>query len=314
MEVGAQQPHGKKKVRRKQDDEQTPGQGDAARRILGGRHDNAQRRAAVGDQIHDRNGIELHGQHFHGDLAEIFRLFVHFLLFELVRLIDFQRGQPLQVFQKCVAHGRILAPVFGQKLLRPALHRHDSHRNQRHADQQHRGAGQIDKAENGKQRQRREHGAEKLRQIGPEVGLQLIDAFYGDLHDLRGAGLLLIGGAEPQHLLVDQAPQGFLDGLGGKIAHPAGHSSAKIPHGHRRCRRQQRQPNVFFAGRIFEQRRQQPRNAVHHDDVGCQRKPLKCHVSGNVFFAFANGSDQSFVDHHGCFLRFLRDCFIVSNG
>ena len=56
------------------------------------RHDNPRCCTAIGDQIHNGDGIELHRQHLHGDAAEFFRLRVHLPVFKRIRLINFQRG------------------------------------------------------------------------------------------------------------------------------------------------------------------------------------------------------------------------------
>lgn len=70
--------------------------------------DHAQRRAAIGDDVHDRDGIELHGQDLHGDLTKLLRFLVHDVVAQAVRLIDFQRGQSLQILQKGIAELCIL--------------------------------------------------------------------------------------------------------------------------------------------------------------------------------------------------------------
>ena len=112
MKEGAELSHGDKEIRRKENDEQTSRKSDMTAFVLRRRHDNAKRRTAVGDEIHDRDGVELHGQHLHGNLSEFLRLPVHLLIFEAVRLIDLQRGQPLQIFKESVAQRRVLSPVF----------------------------------------------------------------------------------------------------------------------------------------------------------------------------------------------------------
>ena len=53
-------------------------------------------------------------------------------------------------------------------------------------------AGTFTEAQHGKQRQRREHRIEELRQVRAEIGLQLVDALNRDLHDLGGLDLLII--------------------------------------------------------------------------------------------------------------------------
>ena len=152
--------------------------------------------------------------------------FVHFLMTESVRLIDFRSRQPLKVLKKRVAQRGVFAPVFGQQLFRPALYGDDCHGDQRHAEKQDSGAGQTDRREKQKQRQRRKHRVEKLRQIRGEIRLQLVDAFDADLHDLAGAHILLVAASEAQQFLIDQMPQLFLDGRGAQRSHAACHNIA----------------------------------------------------------------------------------------
>ena len=146
VKEASQLPHGNEEIRRQKDDGQAAPQAHLLGPVLGHRQNHAQGRSAVGDQIHDGHGIQLHGQHLHGDLSELFRLPVHLLIFVVVRLVDFQSGQSLEILQEGVAQGSILPPVFGQKFLGKGLHRRDSHRNQRHAEQKHRRRRQIHKA------------------------------------------------------------------------------------------------------------------------------------------------------------------------
>ena len=143
---------------------------------LGHRQNHPQGRAAVGNQIHHGDGVQLHGQHLHGDFPELLRLFLHLLLLKAVRLVDFQGGQPLQVLQEGVAQGGVLPPVFGEQLLGPPLHRHNGGGNQRHAEEQHQRRREVHKAEHAKQRQGRQHGVKELGQVRAEIRLQLVHA------------------------------------------------------------------------------------------------------------------------------------------
>ena len=103
MEKGAEEPHGDEEIRREQDDEQAAGECDVSCRKLCGCQYYAESRAAVGDQVHNSDGVKLHGQHLHGDAAELLGFGIHLFLLETVRLIDFQRGEALQVFQEGVS-------------------------------------------------------------------------------------------------------------------------------------------------------------------------------------------------------------------
>ena len=235
MEEGAELTHGNEEIRRKQDDQQAARQGNMARPQLRGRQNDAQRRAAIGDDVHDADGVELHGQYLHGDFAELFGLLVHLPLLEAVGLIDFERRQALQVLKKRIAQRGILPPVLGEQLLCPRLHSRSRHGNQRHADQQRHGAGHIDEAQARKQRQRRQHGVKELRQIGAEIGLQLIRALHGHLHDLGSRRLLPVGDAQAQQLPIDALAQRALDRAAGEIAHPRRAYGAQKANGQRQA-------------------------------------------------------------------------------
>ena len=214
MEKRAELAHGDEKVRRQQDDEQRARKVDLPRAQLRCGHDDAERRAAVGDEVHDRDGVELHRKNLHRDLAELFGLDVHLIIFEGVGLIDFQGRQALQIFKKRVAERRVLPPVFREQLLRPCLYRRDGDGDERHADEQHDRRRHAHEAQHDKKRQRREHRVEKLRQIRAEVRFELVDALDRDLHDLRRFDLLGIRRAEAQELVIDRAAQRLLDRLG----------------------------------------------------------------------------------------------------
>ena len=151
---------------------------------LGRCHNNPQRCAAIGNQIHNGDGVQLHGQNLHGNLTKLFCLPIHFIVLESVCLINFQGGKSLQIFKEGVAKGSILPPVFREQLLCPRLHCCNGNGDHGHADQQHNGRWNVHKAQHEKQGQWCQHGIEKLRQVGAKVGFQLIHALYGDLHDL----------------------------------------------------------------------------------------------------------------------------------
>ena len=202
--------------------------------------DHTQRCAAIGNDVHDRDGIELHGQDLHGDLAEFFRFLIHDVVAQAICLIDFQRGQPLQILQKGIAELRVLPPVARQELFCPRLHRRNGRRDERHAHEQHDRRRHIDKAQYGKERQRREHGVEKLRQISAEIRLKLIHALDRDLHDLRRGDVLGIRRTEAQQLFVDLRAQRFFHRARRQVAHARGAGRAQPANEHgrgRNCRR-----------------------------------------------------------------------------
>ena len=230
MEEAAQKPHGQEKIRRQQQNHQAALQADSPRRQTAHRQHHAGRRAAVGDQVHDGDGVELHGQHPHGDPAEGLGLGVHLLVLALVGLVDFQGGEALEIFEKGIPQGGVLAPVAAQQLFGPSLHRHDGRRDQRHTDQQHRRRGQVDGRQHRKQRQRRQHGVEELGQILAEIDLQLVHSLHGHLDHLAGAHRFPVGAAQPQQLFVDHPPQPGFHRPAGKVAHPGRSNGTAEPH------------------------------------------------------------------------------------
>ena len=240
VEKRAELPHGNEKVCRQQDDQQRTGERNMPRAVLRCCENHAQRCTAIGNDVHDRDGIELHGQDLHGDLAEFFRFLIHDVVAQAIRLIDFQRGQPLQILQKGIAELRVLPPVARQELFCPRLHRRNCRRDERHAYQQHDRCRYVDKAQYGKERQRREHGVEKLRQISAEIRLKLIHALDRDLHDLRRGDVLGIRRAEAQQLFIDLRAQRFFHRARRQVAHARGAGRAQPANEHgrgRNCRR-----------------------------------------------------------------------------
>ena len=197
MEIAAQPSHGQEEIRRQKDHEQAGAKSQGARHEFTGRKDNADCGAAVGQKVHDNDGIELHGQHFHGHDAEMLRLLIHLLMLVLVRLVDLEGRHALQVFQEGAAQLCILVPIFGQNLLGDLLHHHDGTRNQRNADQKHHGRAQAPcRNEHDEQSDRRQECIEKLRHILAKIAFQLINSLDRLLHQLCGSHLLAVTHAE----------------------------------------------------------------------------------------------------------------------
>ena len=90
MEEGAELAHGDKEIGGQQQDQQAAGKRDLPGGVLRRRQDNPERRAAVGDEIHDRDRVELHDENLHRDFMEFFRLFVHLGVFKFVCLINLE--------------------------------------------------------------------------------------------------------------------------------------------------------------------------------------------------------------------------------
>ena len=144
VEEAAQQTHGEEKLRGQENDGKAPGRGDVPLGELDQGQNGAKRRPAIGNEVHNNNGVELHGEHLHGHLAKFLRLYVHLLLPGPVGLIDLQGGQTLEIFQKVIAQAGVFAPVLGQQLFGKGLHRCDGDGDEGHTLQQHQGAGHAD--------------------------------------------------------------------------------------------------------------------------------------------------------------------------
>ena len=301
MEKRPQRPQGQKELGRQQNYGKTPQKANAPGPKLPRRNHNAQGRAAVGDQIHHNDRVQLHAQHLHGDPAEMFGLFVHLLLLLLVRLVYFQGGEPLQILQKAVAQGGVLPPITAQQPLGKLLHRHNGNRNQRHADHQHHRRFDAYHAQRQKQGHRGQHAVKKLRQIRPKIGFQLFHALGRKLHRLGGRHLLRISRAQPQQLFVNHFPQRLFYRAGGQKASPGRTACARKAH--RRRGQQHRCSGAGQCGACAAKQQffQQVPHSKHYNDVCRQGAPLQRHVPPNVFFCIADRFHQPLVDHH-CFV------------
>ena len=198
VEVGPQRTHRQKEICREQQNAKRPGQADTPCGQLPRRDADAECRAAVSDDVHHDDRVELHGQHLHRDLAEVLCLAIHRLMAGLVGPVNFQRGQPLQVFQKAVAQCSVLAPVSAQQPLGKLLHSHNGNRDHRHADHQNDSRFQADGGQHEKQRDGRKHRIEKLRQVRAEISLELLDPLARQLQDLGSGRRLGVAAAQAQ--------------------------------------------------------------------------------------------------------------------
>ena len=158
--------------------------------------------SSVSYQVHYRYGIELHGKNLHGDAAEFFGFFVHLIIFEFIRLIYLEGSQTLKILKERISQSRVLTPIFWQQFFSPRLYGCDGYGNERNAYEQNCSRRQVYKAHISKQRQRRYHGVEKLRQISWKVSLKLIYPFHCHLYDLAGLNLLVVRGSYAQKLCV----------------------------------------------------------------------------------------------------------------
>ena len=311
MEIASQPPHGQEEIRREQDHEHHIGKADAAADKGLRRKQNPQRRAAVGHKVHDGDGIELHGEHRHGHLAEVLGFPVHLQVLVRVRLIGFQRGHALQVFQEGAAQLRILSPVFSQDLLRDLLHHHDGPRDQGHTNQQHRRyLPAAAEAKQEKEGDGRHEGIEKLRHILAEIAFQLVHALHGLLHQLRRGHVLPVGGAQTQQLSVNLFPHHPLHRAGGQIAHthsPARGEEAK-EHGAKNDQHGKAQVSQA-PGAIIELLHS---NGDGHDHrrVQAQLQKLQQNIAQNVLFALRTQEHQALVKHVSSLFSRLSPSFL----
>ncbi len=199
VEETAKCPHGKKEFRGNQDQEQDPEQGHGVGPPCQDPQQHPKGSSPIGNKIHHRDGVQLHDQHPHGDFPEILRFLIHFFVPRLIRLIDFQCRQPLQILQERIPKRGVLPPVFRKEFLRELLHRHNADRNQRYTEKKRECRRHIEKQCDDKQRERSQEGIEKLRYIARKIGFQLLGSLSGQLHQFaRVPGRTLIPGKRSQ--------------------------------------------------------------------------------------------------------------------
>ena len=209
MEERAEQAQGQEEIRGEHNDKKRLRERYRAVCHLTYCDDNADRAARICDDIHDADGVQLHGEHLHCDASELLRLFVHLDILSLVRLINFESCESLNIFEERVAEIDIHSPVFAEQAFCYLLHRDYRKRNQRHADEKHERGFPADKREHRKERNRREHRKEELRQIFAEIKLELIDTLDKDLEHLGGRNFFMIRRAHAGKLFVHLFAQDF---------------------------------------------------------------------------------------------------------
>ena len=85
----------------------------------------------------------------------------------------------------------------------------------------------VDEYADAEQQQRREHGVEKLRQVGGIVQIQLLDALCGQLGQPRHLHGFRLPHAETQELCVQLCPQAFLHAAPQPVPHRCGTMAIK---------------------------------------------------------------------------------------
>ena len=259
--------------------------------------DHARRRPSVGDDVHDAGGIELHGQHLHGDPPEFLGLLVHLPGLLLIRLINLQGSQALEIFQEAVPQLCVNAPVFCQQAPGKLLHRHNGYRDEGHADKEHKAGSPADKGEDGKQSHRRQEAVEKLGQISAEIGLQLLHSLRRHLHHLRRGCLLPVGGSQTEELLIDPVPQDPLHIHAGPVGGKGGLPVTDKPQGN--GAQGQTAPCKGRGGGHPPEDclLQQHGHAACHQNLAEEREPLPEHLKINVFLCLGQKPQESLLNH-----------------
>ena len=296
VEIAAQQPQRQEEICRQQHDGQRGRQAQLTLGKGGHRTDDAQPGPAVGHQVHQGHRIQLHGQHLHGDLAEALGLGVHLLMLPAIGLIDLQGGQALDVFQKAVAQGGVLAPVFCQQLFGKFLHRHDGHGDERHTAQQDDGRPCVHSHQQHEQGDRGQQAVYQLGQVLGKVGVDLFHAFTGQHDHLAGGGGLGVIGAQTGQLVVNVAAQGALDVLGSLVAHAGCQQGEHKPERHRAQAQQKVLPQHPGGEHARKGRPHQPGDGPHKDHVAQHAQPLERHVGPHKAQGPTVKGEQFFVD------------------
>ena len=297
VEVAAQQAQGQEEIRRQQEDGQGAGQAELALGKGRCRADDAKTRTAVGHQVHQGHAVQLHGQHLHRDLAEPLGLGIHLLVLPAVCLIDFQGGQALDILQKAVAQGGVLAPVVRQQLLGELLHRHNGQGDERHTAQQEDGRARVHAHQQHKQGHRGQQAVKQLRQILCKVGVDLLHTLAGQHHGFTGGHRLAVTGPQPGELCIDAAAQGALDILGSPVAHIGGAEGKAIAHRHSQQAEQHPLPEGI-AGQAARKHTADEAGYRHHQHHIAQHpQPLEQHVQPHIAQGLPIEGKQFLVDH-----------------
>ena len=297
MEVAAQQAQGQEEIRRQQEDGQGAGQAELALGKGRCRADDAKTRTAVGHQVHQGHAVQLHGQHLHRDLAEPLGLGIHLLVLPAVCLIDLQGGQALDILQKAVAQGGVLAPVVRQQLLGELLHRHNGQGDERHTAQQEDGRARVHAHQQHKQGHRGQQAVKQLGQILCKVGVDLLYTLAGQHHGFAGGHRLAVTGPQPGELCIDAAAQGALDILGSPVAHIGGAEGKAIAHRHSQQAEQHPLPEGIAGQSARKHAADETRYRHHQHHIAQHPQPLEQHVQPHIAQGLPIEGKQFFVDH-----------------
>ena len=111
MEIGTEKTHRQEELNCEQDDPKRSGKIYLPVQIPADSDNHAQSRTAVGDDVHNNDGVQLHLKNFHRDDAKTLALNIHLLGFLRVRAVYFQRCHALQVLEKAVTETCVNIPV-----------------------------------------------------------------------------------------------------------------------------------------------------------------------------------------------------------
>ena len=101
-------------------------------------------------------------------------LLVHRLVARPVSPIDLERRESFEILEEGIAELGVLVPIGRKDALCDLLHSHDRERDERHEDEQHDSGSKVHRGNHDKERDRCQDRIEELRQILPEVGLELL--------------------------------------------------------------------------------------------------------------------------------------------
>ena len=303
MEKGPQHPQRQEELRRDQQHEKALHEADIAFCIFQYAQGDPHCRSAVSHHVHDADGVELHDEHAHGYLPELFGILVHPAGVFPVGTVYLQRREPLETFQEAVAKMRVAAPVFPQQPFRYLLYHDDGRRYQRQTDQQHQRHFQTYSGCYREKCQRRRHAVEELRHILAHVKFQLFRTFCADLHYFGSGYLLMIAAAEPQQLAEYHGAQPRFYTVGDTHAEAASSCGGYETHRQEHCC-QHKVCHCVVACHCTEY------HVLHHrgagkdeQDVGDHAEPLAYHDPRRIFSCICKLLQEPFMKHS--FLLFL---------
>ena len=299
MEERPQRAQGQEELGRQEHEGERRAEPDRARRVLPQHHDDAHRRAAEGEQVHDGDGVQLHAQKAHGGAAEALGLVVHALVRPPVRLVDLEGGEALDVLEEPAAEIGVRAPVALHDALGDLLDGHDGRRDEGHAREQGHDRRQGQGRQAGEQGERGQHRVEELRQVRAEIALQLLDALHADLHGLPGGGMLAVRRPQAHELVVHLLAHGALGRLACSQAHALRERLACEARGDGQGGGAGQPSGGLGVSRTGHQPLHERSDEQEQRDVGQKADPLEHDVGRDELGGRRHEGEQSLVEH-GC--------------